>query len=386
MVYNENIELTAARLFEILKKFQPHLKTIEVQDLFGFSREGFFNLLNAASGVEKLTLSYFDFSTTAKRHLLQLKEFRNLKHLNIAYIPEIDSLFKAIPDDSLEVLLFNPQRHLEISDEILQAFLHRQRNIKTLGMSKQNDVNIDHLVLEQLRQELPVNSRHRNEDTWKPLLEKQPELRFLSVGLIEDDTFETICQLSKLESLRVSLEWIEDFSSIEKLNSLQNLKELALKNEVISQIGIWRGSRFLGQVKMPNLQKLSLDIADHLIPQLFTNMARGMENLQELVVCNSGRDFLRTIIGNFKTLKTLKVDVRSDAAWEASNTVPLCRNESLEVLEIRIKSLQPSQPLHDTINACPNLKSLILNGVNVLDASVWPQIPKNSHSSGSNGY
>lgn len=365
-------QLITKRILEILEKFKPHMKAVDVKSLH-CSLEDYFNLLNAVSEVNSLSLVVLDLPRKQKRRKVQLNKFGNLKTLVLDYSPEINQLLNAIEDNSLELLNIGSSdyHHVKISDETLQPFLNRQNRIKTLGISKENKIKIDHLALEKLTE---YDWSDEDGDAWTALLEKQPELRFLKTQDATVASFATICQLRKLESLDVTLKFEEDFSSIEQLNNLQSLKELTLQDHHDSENDeIWSGSDFLGQVKLPNLRKLVMVFQGDLSPDLFIALSRGMEYLQHLEIYNDGCNILQSIIGNFKALKTLTID---RPISDGSNTAPLCQNETLEELTLLTSfHWHPLQPIYDSVNSCPNLKCFTFRGAN-LDASLVDCIQK----------
>lgn len=347
------------KFFRILEKFKPHTKKFSVE-AFSMSRENLFSLWIAVSDVETLELDIKELSWKTKRRFMGLKTFSKLKSLKIVACPKLCKLLEVIPDDSLEKLEVSWKPAIDAKS--LQEFLNRQTRIKDLKIESFWD--IDHLVLEEFSIWLYETDDYQGR--LRSLLEKQPELRNLKLdGFVDETTFGDVCKLPKLEHLFVSIVDEGDRSCIGGLNNLRNLMSLELLDFDESEFEYWRGSAFLGQLKLPKLQRLSLCIEDKLDPEIFAAMSAGMGNLQQLDIDKCQIRLLPRVIECFQALKKLKVEC--DSTTDDPTTAPSRNNESLTALTLHMRSC-PGKQTFDAIKACSNLQQFdltVVDGLNI---------------------
>lgn len=350
------------KVFDVLKKFKPYMKNLEIT-VDSCTMDYYLNLLNAVSEVEKLIVEFPNVEASSHRPLVQVNEFFKLKSLDVIAFPGSQELFNAVPDDSLEELT---KKATNISADSLQAFVNRQKRIKKLLLDPEVNINVDHLALEELENELEENSGYQG--GLRALLDKQPELRMLHIGRVNDATFAEICKRGRFEELHVWLDNVAVKESITGLNNLQNLTVLALGDHEENELEFWPGSPFLSQLELPNLKELWLTIADDLDPQIFVDLNNNMPSLKELFIWNTKiLDFLPEIIEIFQSLKSL--EVATDATH--IHSVASRQNESLEKLNVNVYGRTESwQPIYDTIDACPNLREITLFGIHKLEAAL----------------
>lgn len=353
------------KVFDVLKKFQPYMKNLEIT-VDSCTMDYYLNLLNAASDVEKLFLDFLNVEASSHRPLVRVNEFRKLKSMKVEAFPGSQELFDAVPDDSLEELTKGADN---ISADSLQAFVNRQKRIKKLLLDPKVNINVDHLALEELRNELNENSGYQG--GLRALLDKQPELRVLGIGMVNDATFAEICKRGRLEELDVWLDNVAVKESITGLNNLQNLTVLALGQEE-NEREFWPGSPFLSQLELPNLKELWLTIADDLDPQIFVDLNNNMPSLKELFIWNTKiLDFLPEIIEIFQSLKSLEVATNATHIHSVASR----QNESLEKLNVNVYGRTEScQPIYDAIDACPNLREIELYKIHKLEAALLDRI------------
>lgn len=306
----KNIDID--RLLAILKKFKPFLKKFDAR-IYSCSRENCFSILDAASDIEELTLDLTKpFQEIEEPFVSQLKKFSKLKRLDLRSCRGAQNFFDAIPDDSLENLSFIDNDENQISDVSFQSFLNRQKKIRKLDIDLGRNINIDHLILEKLRN-CHLEDSEDNQSQLRLLLEKQHELRCLDISQVNEPTFAKICHLTSLESLTVFLLNGEEKSCVRDLSNLRNLTHLDLRDGDESESEYWPGSSYLAQAKLPKLQKLLLHVND-LDPQHFAAMSLGMTNLQKLEIYSGTPDLLQHI-ERFQALKAFKMEVKYDVAW-----------------------------------------------------------------------
>lgn len=240
------------------------------------------------------------------------------------------------------------------------------------------EFDINHLTVKELT--INVSFNHYIEDNeeggnengscmekLRSMIVKQPELRSLQLTrFIDEITFDEICKLQKLENLCVTLIGEGNRACIGGLSKLKNLISLELSESEETELEYWPGSAFLGQVKLPKLQKLRLEkfIEFNLDPEIFAAMGSGMPNLQQFEIRRIQIGLLPRFIENFQKLKTLKV--KRSLATDDRITAPSRPNESLEALTLHSEFF-PCKPTYDTLNACPNLKKIdltVLGGLN----------------------
>lgn len=382
-------ETQVERVCAIIEKFRPFTTFIDI-DVDRCSSHYYFSLVRAALDVDELRLRVPSvLEETTQQPVVQLRLFSKLKSLELyssgsenenfpdAFKLCSQNLFHNITDDSLEVLsIYNVS---EIFDEVfLQEFLNRQMKIESLEIDPPCYVSIDHLVLSELDNALDEKDVPGG---LKALLDKQLKLCTLRLGNANDATFGKVCQMRNLESLCTSLD-LEDKTSIERMNNLQNLTYLELIDDSESELEFWPGSLSLSQVKLPKLKSLQLSITDHLDPQLFVGLGLNMENLQELYINTMYRiNFLPQVVENMKTLKNLTV-LQSQDEVEANDfhSIPTHQNASVEILDIMVENggTERWQPAYDAANACPNLKIICFHGIRKVDAGLFDCIQKHA--------
>lgn len=350
-------ESVITRHLKILKKFTPHLKNVGI----GYqtcSIEFYLDIFNVISEVLELSLNLPDeLQSTRPDASLPLKKFSKLKRLNLYSRPSVQML-ETIPDDLLEELVI----HYDCDDYIdeIQAFVNRQKKIVKLSTGSLGKIRTNQLVLK----ELTVLLDYCGQIASAAMFEKQHELRFLDIGVVNEKSFAKIYALGNLEYLSITMSG-SDKSYIEGLNSLQNLRSLELRDCDRSESEFWPGSSFLRKVKLPYLQELVLQISDNLQPELFVALSQNMGHLRQLKTFGTQINLLPVIIENFQRLKVLEMNEIRNAETSDYGTVPSVQNKSLEKLSLSFPMFLPKyeKPNYDAINACPNLKRLYLSGV-----------------------
>lgn len=352
--FNEKIEIE--RYLAVLEKFQPTMKKLYIS--VTCSWEKCFNFLQAASEVEYLSLCIAPDPRSPRSRCPELPKFSKLKLLEYHRCPEPQKFFDAIGDDLLEQLMILHELNNEISNDYLQNFIIRQKNINNLAIISDCNINIGHLSLEALS----IGSTGELHG-----LEGQRELHFLCITrMISDAVFASICQLRKLKRVFISL-LPGDRSSLTDLSNLENLVELQLIDSDQSELVFWPGSPFLSQVVLSKLQELELRTKDAIDPEIFVTMGRGMQNLEELRVETTRIAALPRIIDSFKALKFLALKVSPET--ETNDLFLPRQNESLEELHI-FAPFRPGKPTYDAINMCPKLKRFVLYGIGGLTADL----------------
>lgn len=307
-----------------------------------------------------------DAVAITERPLEQLRLSPKLKRLQIN--SRHAKLLAAIPDDALEEFSISGSEGL-IDD--IQVFMNRQKKIKKLSIDPSCHVNFGHLVLEEFTS---ISERYRTYENFMNVfqhsingLEKQHELRSLSVTDVFDAAFAQICQLRELKNLGVMTTLIEDHLLIEGLSNLKNLVSLDITNYWFAneelQQHFWPGSLSLGRANLPKLQNLRLEITG-LDPQLFVDMGRNMPNLQRLEIEHGQSKWLPRIIEHVKKLKTLEFTSIHEYSGGEMEAAPSCPNECIEKLTI-ILGFSLDEATYDAINACPNLKLLNIVAVDM---------------------
>lgn len=352
------------RLIEIIEKYKPHLEKLKI-NLHPYFWDHYVQLVSAASDVEELRFGFRTVQKASKPISLELKKFTKLKRLHVYRHPRPKHLFDAIPDNCLEEFTIEPSPEYSISD--IQEFVNRQRRIKKWRLAHYQNINLEQLALEELT---IGSSEEAFEDGLTTVVEKQTELRYLKTSYINDDTFEKVCCLQKLEILHVTLDCVEDKSLISGLNNLKMLTELELTDNDRGSSEFWEGSPYLGSVTLPNLRKLTLRIRLKLDPQIIVNFGNGgMENIEELRIQDGKLNILPSIIENLQKLKVLTFEADRTTKVETELLAPLRKNNSLESLHLNLAG-RPREPNYEIISACPNLKTLDLIGLGYLDASL----------------
>lgn len=357
-----NEKIKNQRLNDILEKFKTNTKKLEIT--IKSSTRSCFNFRIVAPEVDELLLYLYtnslDEIRSSSGQRLEFANFSKLRNLTINFLDEVQSVFTAISDDSLEKLTIFRS---EINENVLQEFVSRQKKITKINLDPLGNINLDHLVLKELNIRKDFNNHASSfvsyQNRLNLLFENQSELRYLDINKVTEGPFTKICQLDKLESLRIEVN-LEEMSCIENLSSLQNLIELELTDRSKSESEFWPGSIFLERVKLPKLQKLNLSTTDVIDPRIFTAMGRGMENLQKLCIGKGRISCLPRIIGSFQALKNLILAYLTPDAVTEDCVSTLCRqNKSLEKLSV-YEVCGPKKSTYNVISACPNLKHLSL--------------------------
>lgn len=277
-----------------------------------------------------------------------------LKTLLLDHCMMTPAVLELIPADVLTNLVFTFESYDETA---FQNFFNRQKNIKTLEIFENDQLRFDHLQLEHIKISSNLN--------FTSMIRQQPKLKYINftISEIDDSVFNEVCKLKHLEVLRTCFDEIS-CQQFKEIRNLQKLRELRLDSFIRIDRGLMHE---LSMMKLTNLEKLTLvcpmrKICDEAIIQMSMNFAK-VKNMQ---IMNLSIQIITTVLANFLKLEKLLMDFCSfiGAPEDILDIADDFRHEGLQELVLTNSNQNEdvnSRPVLKLVNACPNLKVLMLS-------------------------